>query len=353
MISVPQYIIVGADSDSFSVFARKLRIPNYKIRMISNEALKEINKAINTYIETNSIYGCMDRTSNSFNWIANINDKTCNQNVANIQFAGLILSCDIKWNSNNDSTYRLNDMCNDLKKTNFYTNNEQCPSSFSKTLIYSSIKILSIEKIENYGCGFLWLSTCTRSTPIGIATRTINLYSCTKNNSGLSQYIFGGSYSSNKINFLTNEKSCQTGFTPVSLINGINICLTQQIVNPPNIFKFGGIFSCQTNNSDICPIGFSPYIIGLIDTDCNLYACLQLKAQDIKLLPTISLPPYFNIIDQLTSPSINISNNIINGKLISILQMAPITIDQSLNLAIKSQFISWILFLPMVKYFIF
>ncbi|CAF1673739.1 unnamed protein product, partial [Adineta ricciae] len=142
-------------------------------------------------------------------------------------------------------------------------------------------------------------------------------------------------------------------FTSVSLINGINVCLTQQIVNPPNIFKFGGIFSCQTNNSDICPIGFSPYPIGLIDTDCNLYACLQLKAQDITLLPTISLPPYFNIIDQLTSPSINISNNTINGKLISILQMAPITIDQSLNLAIKSEFISWILFLPMVKYFIF
>ncbi|UJR18270.1 hypothetical protein I4U23_005173 [Adineta vaga] len=150
------------------------------------EAVKEINKAINTYIETNSIYGCMDRNSNSFNWFANADDNSCNQSVSNIQFGGVILTCQIQWITNNDSTYRLNDTCNEFK---IYTNTEQCSSGFTRNLVYTSVKIQSIERTESYSCGFLGLFTCNRTKPIGTASRTINLYSCTRNNTGLIQYV--------------------------------------------------------------------------------------------------------------------------------------------------------------------
>ena len=48
------------------------------------EANKEINRAIDTYVKMNSIYGCMDRSSTAFNWLANVNDGSCAPNVTDI-----------------------------------------------------------------------------------------------------------------------------------------------------------------------------------------------------------------------------------------------------------------------------
>ncbi|CAF3585567.1 unnamed protein product [Rotaria sp. Silwood1] len=54
---------------------------------------KEINEAINTYVEMNTIRGCMKRNSPSFNWIANLDDGSCVSVQQTTQFGGFIRTC--------------------------------------------------------------------------------------------------------------------------------------------------------------------------------------------------------------------------------------------------------------------
>lgn len=53
----------------------------------------EINYAINTYIEMNTIRGCLDRKSPSFNWVANVDDSSCAPIHQTTQFGGFIRTC--------------------------------------------------------------------------------------------------------------------------------------------------------------------------------------------------------------------------------------------------------------------
>ncbi len=54
---------------------------------------KEIDQAINTYVEMNTIRGCMNRNSPSFNWIANVDDSSCAPVEQTTQFGGFIRTC--------------------------------------------------------------------------------------------------------------------------------------------------------------------------------------------------------------------------------------------------------------------
>lgn len=54
---------------------------------------KEIDEAINTYVEMNTIRGCMDRNSPSFNWIANVDDSSCAPVQQTTQFGGFYRTC--------------------------------------------------------------------------------------------------------------------------------------------------------------------------------------------------------------------------------------------------------------------
>lgn len=54
---------------------------------------QEIDAAINTYVEMNTIRGCMNRNSPSFNWIANLEDSSCAPAQQTIQFGGFIRTC--------------------------------------------------------------------------------------------------------------------------------------------------------------------------------------------------------------------------------------------------------------------
>ncbi|CAF3093336.1 unnamed protein product, partial [Rotaria sp. Silwood2] len=76
-----------------------------------------------------------------------------------------------------------------------------------------------------------------------------------------------------------------------------------QIVYSSIIPKFGSMFSCQTkhttlNDDDMCPKGFNAIPMGVIESNCILYVCLQLRTQTLQLR-AISLPPYFNLLKQI------------------------------------------------------
>ena len=98
------------------------------------KAMEEINKAIETYVKMNLIYGCMERTSNSFNWLANVDDGSCTGSVSNVQFGGFIRTCEIDWQAGESSSPQ-NDLCNNVKLSNFHTTTESCPLGFTQICI--------------------------------------------------------------------------------------------------------------------------------------------------------------------------------------------------------------------------
>ena len=53
----------------------------------------ELNQAVETYIHMNVYSGCMNRSSQSFNWIANVEDGSCAPPEENSQFGGFIRTC--------------------------------------------------------------------------------------------------------------------------------------------------------------------------------------------------------------------------------------------------------------------
>ncbi|CAF1548340.1 unnamed protein product [Adineta ricciae] len=246
------------------------------------KAIEKINNAIETYIKMNLIYGCMERTSLSFNWLANIDDGSCAETVANTH-----------------SPSPPDDLCNSFKLSNFHTNTQQCPLGFTQNLLHTLTRTQRIEHQYSYKCGLFGIKRCHRTIYLGTGIVTSYLYSCTKiSNALLTQYTFGGSFTTNKINLITNTKSCPSEYTPVRIINDIDVCHAEHISNVHNLPKFAGMFSCQTtiklNGSyDLCPKGSSAYVIGIIENDCILHVCLRLKTKNIGVLPSISLPPYY------------------------------------------------------------
>lgn len=319
------------------------------------KAIEEIDKAIGTYIKMNLYPGCTDRTSSSFNWLANIGDGSCAASVSEQQFGGFIRTCLTDWSAGVSYSPRY-DLCDSLKLFNFHTNTQYCPLGFTQSLLHTTRRTQRYERTESYGCGFLWLSTCYRTIWIGTATATARLYSCTRVSTGLTQYSFGGSFTSSKINLVTNDRTCPARYQAVHIVNDINVCLTQQIFDLNYLPKFGGFFSCQTNpspNSDACPKGFSAQVMGVIENDCILHICLQMKTQDVRSLPAISLPPYFNIMEYVNmSEPIRMTNgsNTTDEEDLSIptVRMSPKIIHQDVNSASSKVYVSWLILFVMI-----
>ncbi|UJR07015.1 hypothetical protein I4U23_011303 [Adineta vaga] len=178
------------------------------------KAIEKINNAIETFIKMNLIYGCMERTSLSFNWLANIDDGSCAETVANTQFGGFIRTCQIQWTSGS-SPSTPDDLCNSFKLSNFHTNTQQCPLGFTQNLLHTLTRTQRIEHQYSYKCGLIGTKRCYRTVYVGIGIVTSYLYSCTKvSNDLLTQYTFGGSFTTNKINSITNTKSCPSEYKP-------------------------------------------------------------------------------------------------------------------------------------------
>jgi hypothetical protein len=162
-------------------------------------------------------------------------------------------------------------------------------------------------------CGFLGMSTCCNNVYIGNGQRVISLYGCSRNvseqagsYSGVdiqSTYVFGGSYTTQKVNPVTNGFFCPQGLSEAYNLDGIKVCLAERITSNPKLLpRYGGIYSCQHGNIatsshvQACPEGYSAYAMGAIDRNCLLEVCLKFeKLNERRELPTVALPPFFSI----------------------------------------------------------
>jgi len=84
--------IIRRAIENITSFIQSDRIPELSEIELKN-VRDELNAAIETYVEMNSYKGCMDRTSPSFNWLANVDDGACSPAEKNSQFGGFIRTC--------------------------------------------------------------------------------------------------------------------------------------------------------------------------------------------------------------------------------------------------------------------
>ncbi|CAF3714278.1 unnamed protein product [Rotaria sp. Silwood1] len=85
-------VIVRRAIENITFFIQSDKIP--ELSEIALARVREkINEAIETYIQMNVHNGCMNRTSPSFNWVANVDDDSCAPPEQNSQFGGFIRTC--------------------------------------------------------------------------------------------------------------------------------------------------------------------------------------------------------------------------------------------------------------------
>jgi hypothetical protein len=196
---------------------------------------------------------------------------------------------------------------------NYYTGNDQCKYEFNKYLLHTSLQYESLYRQECHSCGFLWLKKCCNNVYVGQGQRELNLYGCNRNvsqqsasyNSEIirSTYVFGGSYTTQKVNPVTNSFACPQGLSEAYNLDGIKLCLAERVTTDIEALpRYGGIYSCQQGNiatrlrAQACSEGYSSYAMGTIDGNCFLEVCLKFeKLNDRRELPTVALPPFFSI----------------------------------------------------------
>ncbi|CAF1414982.1 unnamed protein product [Adineta ricciae] len=296
--------IVRRSIENITYFIQTDQFPEMTEVALTN-VRKEIEQAVNSYVEMNTIRGCMDRNSPSFNWVSNVADSSCAPISQSTQFGGFIRTC------SEDS--RMSSHCYYLRQNNYYTGNDQCVYGFNKYLLHTSSQYQSLYRQNCWKCGFLWLKTCCEDVYVGQGRRELYLYVCNRNatqRSGSyssidvqSTYLFGGSYASQKVNPVTNAFTCPDSLFVAYDINGIRVCLAERTpTSRKDLPRYGGMYSCQYGNMATrthvkgCSEGYSAYAIGSIDGNCALEVCLKFETtSDQRELPSVALPPFFSI----------------------------------------------------------
>lgn len=264
---------------------------------------EEINRAVLTYIEMNAVRGCMEPASQSFNWVANVDDGSCSGASQNAQFGGFIRTC--------VEQSGLMSKCNYYRVNNFYTDGQSCPDGFDRHILHNLTQFEQTVRERCESCGFLWMSTCCKYIVTGTGRRDTVLYTCSKSNKLKSSsdvlkvattFVYGGSFTSKSFNPITGSTSCPPMFSAVKVTNDISVCLTRQTIDTNDFPNFGGFYSCNQGNAELapieqkCPEGYSIYIMGAIDIECLLYVCLKFRVfDDLRQLPPIVLPPFVEI----------------------------------------------------------
>lgn len=203
--------------------------------------------------------------------------------------------------------------CGRYIKPNYYTSTEECPPNFEKYILKQSTQTENLFRRDCHSCGFLWLFTCCNDIPDGIGMRRLTFYGCNKNQNQLrsstgvlkitNDYVFGGSFTGEKMNPVTGTGRCPNDpFQEDLVTDGFKVCLAERVRDTDDLPHYGGIYSCNRGNIALngskreCLPGYSVYVMGAIEDGCLLFVCLKFdRFPEIRELPQIVLPPFLSI----------------------------------------------------------
>ncbi|PAA76276.1 hypothetical protein BOX15_Mlig012544g3 [Macrostomum lignano] len=263
---------------------------------------KAIQSAIERYYKANTIVGCMDPGSSSFDPLANF-PGDCEHQAKNYSFAGVYQMCN---DNNPDAKFNL---CADNSDSgavkNPITGQFNCPSE------YESVPLFKITGKKKRRCQKktkrCWLIFhCNDGQECVESTSTLEAFWCAAEleeqlpaHSGM---VYGGAYAADGrfVNEITKTASCSEFFRPYQIGRDIFLCLSLDLdLASEHRIPLGGFFSCSEgnplaepgrepvalarkavaneNDEDYpkrCPKGFSQVTLDTID-GCAVLQCVK------------------------------------------------------------------------------
>uniref|UniRef100_A0A8C6SVT0 Macrophage-expressed gene 1 protein n=1 Tax=Neogobius melanostomus TaxID=47308 RepID=A0A8C6SVT0_9GOBI len=261
---------------------------------------RSLKKAIERYYEVNTRPGCVDVSSNNYNFQANIDDASCEGPATNLSFGGVYQQCE-------QLSQDAGPLCDKLAQRNPDTGDFSCRAPYTPTLLRSEVRQEGYTVYQchdhSYDCGLFGLFTCHQQIcqdNYYVRSARINTYWCSVNgkapdNSG---YLFGGLYSPSMLNPITNSKGCPPNFIAETFLSdGVMLCVSRDYETGSRYaVQFGGLFSCQSTNplangQRRCPPRFSQHL-AIVSDGCEILYCVQSGLFTGGELKPIRLPPF-------------------------------------------------------------
>ncbi|XP_013403892.1 macrophage-expressed gene 1 protein [Lingula anatina] len=271
-----------------------------------------VQKAVESYYLYNVYRGCTSVDSPNFSYIANFDDNTCVNPFTNFTFGGVYQTCSGGLCSPGDSL------------VNHKTGTYSCPPQYTAVLLNEG-KLRQCHRECNH---FLFITYGCHDV---CNDRNYQIYWCAATGEvpQESGFLFGGTYTANADNPLTQGKSCPVHFTALKLgvPLPIYICVSDDYeLGFRYAIPFAGFFSCSSGNPlaisphmpnlhkrsvegaplglaavlmdagapfwpKKCPHGYSQHLLA-INEGCEINYCVKAHALTPNALPIIRRPPF-------------------------------------------------------------
>lgn len=278
-----------------------------------------VDKAIHLYYAINTHPGCVKADASNFNFQANVDDGSCQAANTNFTFGGVFQECGVVSGADGE------EMCQPYRTRNPLTGDFSCPAGYTPVPLHGEERTASKPRAECHNqCHSCWwfFSCCHQECGVRYYSTTVRFtaYWCAAPGSVPqgSGFLFGGLYSAGEENPLTQAHACPSYFYPLSLFDGLKVCVSDDYEMGARFgLPFGGFFSCQAGNplagplkgqspgllQDFfyqdsataypmkCPQGYSQHKAYLSD-GCQVLYCLQAGTLFAQQLAPIKLPPF-------------------------------------------------------------
>ncbi|KAL3843216.1 hypothetical protein ACJMK2_021161 [Sinanodonta woodiana] len=273
-----------------------------------------VQDAVKLYYEHNTYRGCTAMDSPNFSFQANVDDGTCKPLLTNYTFGGVFQTC---------SGWGYTDLCAQRKQKNPITGNYSCPPGYEEVLLQEGSDSASMSRHECHRC-WLFFHCCKDNTYYSNAG--YRAYWCVAEGQVHQQsgYLFGGVFTGNTINPLTQDKRCPSEFYSLRLLTDLTVCVSDDYeLGYRNSIPFAGFYSCKSGNPLVldereskglqangiltltrfmrqsgaaswphaCPKGYSQHL-AVVDNACEINYCVKTGALSGMGLPKIQRPPF-------------------------------------------------------------
>ncbi|XP_067671999.1 macrophage-expressed gene 1 protein-like [Haliotis asinina] len=285
-------------------------LPNSVLYQLQNL----VRETILHYYEFNTYRGCTELDSPNFSPAANLDDGTCKSPYTNLTFGGVFQTCIISSGSNNS------DICSALDQMNPKTGGHTCPEGYEPVELHTG-RLSESKSVHSCNSCWLFFKCCHDNYYHSEATYIMHWCAAKGSVSQKSGYLFGGLYTSQLNNPLTQGKTCPVNFYTLTLGKDLHICISDDYeLGMKYSMPFGGFISCTSGNPlamnpkpegnknsalpslhsffqkskswpKHCPKGYSQHL-AYVDEGCEINYCLKASSLLKVGLPKIRRPPF-------------------------------------------------------------